>query len=158
VAALDQKRRLPVLGSSPPDDVPDAERPAWHWSAIGAVAIFLVWLPLAAGAAALAARIASGDQGAARPGAHLAIFALHAGGFALACLAGGYFIGRFGGKAGRREASVSGLAAATVAWALGIATTGLAWAPALVVLVLLASMGAVAGGIGGGFGRRHRGI
>src|SRR4051794_19575075 len=45
------KRRLPVLQA---DEVVegDEDRPPWHWSVIGTIAIFLVWLPLAAGASA----------------------------------------------------------------------------------------------------------
>ncbi|HVK69658.1 MAG TPA: hypothetical protein VM694_34610, partial [Polyangium sp.] len=54
----DKKRRLPLVQAGPPPDEPDAEdRPPWHWSGIGAVATFLVWLPLAAIAAKLGARL-----------------------------------------------------------------------------------------------------
>jgi hypothetical protein len=41
------KRRLPMLPKVEVADESDEDRPPWHWSAIGAVAIFIAWLPLA---------------------------------------------------------------------------------------------------------------
>ncbi len=38
--------------------------------------------------------------------------------FAIACFAGGFLVGRFGAKAGAKEATVAGFLAAAVAWAL----------------------------------------
>ena len=147
MSAPDGKRRLPVLnqGGGPAGSDPGEDRPPWHWSIIGAVTIFLVWLPLAA----LAARI---DALAAMIGLQLA-------GFLIGTFAGGFFVGRFGGRAGPREATISGFAAAALGWALGAAAPGpgpgaATWA---LLLVLMGGLGATTGRLGGrfGFSKRH---
>lgn len=153
------RRRLPVI-QAPPEDDEAQDRPAWHWSIIGLIAIFLAWLPLASLVNALfasslrgAAAPSSGESGAARG----AMFAANALCFGVAALAGGYLVGRFGGRAGRREAAVSGALTAALAWL--IALTGappgsyVAWSP------LLVAMTAIGGGssyVGGRIGLRAR--
>ena len=158
------KRRLPVIGSSPPEE-PEVERPPWHWSAIGAAAIFLAWLPLAA----LAAWLTSGMLGRAGVDGtapapvelrlRLLMIAVHVFAFGLACFAGGYLVGRFGDKAGVKEATVAGFVAAAVAWALAAAQPGqaspgaLAW---ILILVAVAVLGTGVAHVGGRYGRRWR--
>ncbi len=157
-----ERVHLPVLGSAPPEPG-DEERPPWHWSAIGAVAIFLAWLPLAAGASYLAAR----SLEAAPPGevatlslrARALMVGSHALAFALASFAGGFLVGRFGGKAGPKEAAAAGLFAATLAWALAAAQPGgagpgaIAWA---LILAAVVAIGAGAAWAGGRVGLRGR--
>ncbi len=162
--AADGKRRLPVLQNK--EDEGD-ERPPWHWSAIGAVAIVLVWLPLSMLSGLIArrtyARYVPGDDAAATA---RAIEAMSAGqklwlGFlvvlgplvslALAAFAGGVMVGRFGGRAGKREAAVAGLSAAGVSAALSapamLADTGpVTWAFTAAFLLGLAALAAYFGG------------
>lgn len=158
-----ERVRLPVVGSPAPPEPGDEERPPWHWSAIGAVAIFLAWLPLAAGATYLAARSID-----APPPGEAAILSLraralmvgsHVLAFAIASFAGGFLVGRFGGKAGTKEATVAGLFAATLAWALAAAQPGgagpgaVAWA---LILGAVVAIGAGAARVGGRVGVRGR--
>jgi hypothetical protein len=164
------RRRLPVLGASPPPE--DAERPPWHWSGIGAVLTFSFWLPLAAAATWLSQRLldrlipgegpeaiatflaqASGGERAmvkAALSAPALVSCLVSAGFA------GFVVGRFGGKAGPREAAVGGLVAGTVASALAASGGG-----GLVALLWLwppvAGLGLLGGYLGGRIGRRKRG-
>jgi tRNA-(ms[2]io[6]A)-hydroxylase len=149
----DGKRRLPVLSGAPPEE-PDEERPPWHWSAIGAVASFLVWLPLATAAAVLSRSLLGDDAGA--PRAPLAMVGLHAGGFALGCAAGGFLVGRFGGRAGPRQAAVSGLLVAAVAWSVGVAAAGLAGVGGLTAAPVLGALGGATAWLGGWAGFRAR--
>jgi tRNA-(ms[2]io[6]A)-hydroxylase len=141
------------------------DRPPWHWSGIGLLAIFLVWLPLASLVNALVARMlrsvdpADGvDLAAAAPaGARTAMIGSNALCFALAALAGGYLVGRFGGRAGPKEAGVGGLLTAVLAWAIALAQTQ-AIAP-LVWSLLLLVMGALGWGaayLGGRLGLKGR--
>ena len=143
-------------------DEPEGERPPWHWSAIGAVAIFAAWLPLAplAGwaARALAARAA---PGATDTGGRLWLAANLLGpplaAFLVAACAGGAVVGRFGGRAGTKEAAVAGTVAAATAWALGLASTerGLD-AAALGLLAAILVAGALSATFGGRLGVARR--
>ncbi len=128
----DGKRRLKVL--QPKDDDDGEARPPWHWSAIGAVAIFLVWLPLAylsqLWVQARYAALGTPEQAAEAfrtmsPLLRLS-FGLHTVlgpilSLVLACLAGGMFVARFGGGAGAgsNEAMAAGLAVAGIASLIG---------------------------------------
>ncbi|MRG96818.1 hypothetical protein [Polyangium spumosum] len=168
--APDKKRRLPLVQAGPPPDEPDAEdRPPWHWSGIGAVATFLVWLPLAAIAAKLGARIVDqaelgvpvpeGARTAVPLSAQLALIGLQLAGFLVATLSGGLLVGRFGGKAGPKEGAVGGFVAAALAWALAAAapTPGPGAPIWAALLVLLGGLGAGCGFLGArwGYTRRH---
>ncbi|WP_437277297.1 hypothetical protein WME90_39600 [Sorangium sp. So ce375] len=151
-AAAPEKRKLPVLQSS--GDEEGEDRPPWHWIALGTVAIFIAWLPLAGLVNTLLRRLIerAGDaevQGSVR----LAMVGLNAIAFALAGVAGGYLVGRFGGRAGRREAAASGAVVATLAWALALAegapAGALGWALLLVVVVSIGGAASYAGGLAG---------
>lgn len=148
MSAPDGKRRLPLAPRAEVAEPKDEQRPPWHWSAIGVVGIFVFWLPLAMVVnAALGAR--TGALGAA----------LNAAAFALASFGAGYSIGRFGGAAGRREAAVAGAAAALVATAIaawGAAKLGDLLAALLLVLAVMAPLGAGAAWAGGALGVRGR--
>src|SRR5512140_1119291 len=94
----DKKRRLPIVSQpSEQEDAPEEERPPWHWSGIGVVATFLVWLPLAAIAGKLGARIADDAQrgdGTLPLRAVVSLILLQLLGFLLAVFAGGFLVGR----------------------------------------------------------------
>ena len=158
------RKRLPVLQDEEGDEEAQ-DRPPWHWSGIGVIAIFLAWLPLASLVNTLVARmLRSADPAdgvelaaAAPAGARAVMMGSNALCFALAALAGGYLVGRFGGRAGPKEAGVSGLLTAVVAWALAISQTPsiapLVW---LLLLLVMGSLGWVAAYLGGRLGLRGR--
>jgi tRNA-(ms[2]io[6]A)-hydroxylase len=134
----DKKRHLPLLSQAEVAAEGDEDRPPWHWSAIGAVGVFVFWFPL----------IFAVNAVLAGPGPAWA--ALNVAAFLLASFGAGFVVGRFGGKAGRREATVGGAAAGGVAW-LAAVTQGaragiLVWAILLVVIVGLGGGAALAGG------------
>jgi MFS family permease len=164
VADPEQRRRLPVLQSNDEGKGGGGEgedRPPWHWSAIGAVATFVVWLPLAFLTAALLKGVLHGgdriDPETASRAAVAAVIVLNALAFALGAFAAGLLVGRVGGKAGRREATVSGLAAAVIAWGYAAADGArsglLVWA---LLLALMAGLGAGSAYLGGRLGLRLR--
>ncbi len=96
-----RKRSLPVLQSSA-DGEPEEPRPAWHWVGFGTIAVFAVWLPLTF----VAARVAGTLTATLAAGPHVVALAL-------AALAGGYLVGRWG--SGSREAMLAGTATGGVA-------------------------------------------
>src|SRR5262245_7653689 len=113
MASADGKRRLPVLqAKDADDDVPD--RPGWHWIFVGAAATILAWLALATAVNAPAKGLSGGSE---RVAAFVAIGGNLAA-FAVAALAGGLLVGRFGARAGRREALLGGGIAAACGWGL----------------------------------------
>jgi tRNA-(ms[2]io[6]A)-hydroxylase len=126
---VEKKRRLPVLKTQA-DEGDEAEaRPPWQWVGFGALAIFVVWVPLAY----LTGLVMTGVPAVA--GSRWASLAVGASGLALASLAGGFLVGRWGGKAvGVREASLAGFAAALIAWVISLGTPG-AWAGFVTVFV-----------------------
>lgn len=151
-----------MLSSAAPHAEADAERPPWHWSAIGAVSVFLVWGPLAMLAEAIGARLVGSAFDASDPAsvaAHLAsaaplersrfwiaVIGLPASSFVVAAALGGALVATFGGKAGLREATVAGVAAAVIVWALAAVRVGLVGSLAtLVVVALLGAASAWAG-------------
>lgn len=149
----DTKRRLPVLKAS---DEPEADdRSPWHWAVLGAVAIFVVWLPLAAGAASLGQRwLAAVDPASVSGALRARLVVVHALAFALACVAGGLLVRRYGARTKTREPFVSGVLAALIAWVLAV-TQGASTAPLfswIVLLVVVASIGGFAGALGGRIG------
>ncbi len=133
----DKKRHLPLLPKVEVAAEDDEDRPPWHWSAIAALGVFVFWLPLILA------------LNGALPGPGAVWVSLNAAAFALACAVSGFLVGRYGGKAGPREAMVGGAAAAATAW-LAAATQGmrgpLTWALLLAVLVALGGGAARAGG------------
>jgi len=146
----DGKRHLPVLQSPPPEEEPD--RPPWHWAAIGAVATLLAWLPLAMLAQAAAQRLLEPHVrvGAPPPTPRqwlllgVVSLALHLVPLGIGSLLGGMLVGRFGGAAGKKEATAAGIAAASVALVASLLTGGfgglLGWLLAAVVLITLAAL------------------
>ena len=140
-----EKRRLPVLREPEVAAPGDEERPPWHWAVIGALGVFVLWVPLA--------MVINGPLAMNTPAA---IVALNAAAFALAAFASGFLVGRFGGRAGRREAMVGGVAAGVTAW-LVAASQGLrgpvTWA---LLLALIVTLGGGAARAGGAFGVSRR--
>lgn len=160
-----------MLQASASDDGPP--RPPWHWAGIGAALVFAVWAPLAMLAQAVSAWVlrrsvpeddrqlgawlasASALEQARFWGAVLA-FPLLA--FALACFAAGALVGRFGGRAGAREATAAGALAAALAWSLAAAllgSSGAVWNAAAAFVVLVPTGALVARG-GARWGERRR--
>jgi len=139
---MDQKRRLPVLKTPGEEGADEPPRPPWQWVGFGAVAIFVVWTPLAY-LAGLAGRRLAGLEASVFVSA--GIFALSS---VLAALAGGYLVGRWGAAGvGVREAALAGLAAALVACVLAWMQGGLSLGP-LVTVVLLVPGAALGGRLG----------
>ncbi len=140
----DNKRRLPVLRES---ELPaeDEDRPPWHWSAITTIGAFVFWFPLIFAVNAIAAA----------PGAAWAV--LNAAAFALANFTVGFLVGRFGGKAGKRETTVGGAAAGGVAWLAAVAQgAGAGLVPWLLVLIAIVALGGGASRAGGALGVARR--
>jgi len=154
-----KKRRLPLLPKEEVADESDIERPAWHWSAIGVVAIFVLWLPLTFITAALSKRLLAEatEEGAAPISARLGVAGMNLLAFALASFLGGAIIGRFGGSAGLKEATVAGLVTASIGWAtIAFSGAGLTLSGGAALLLLLIAVGAAAARGGGAVGLRQR--
>jgi hypothetical protein len=170
--AMTKRRHLPVVGNSgpqptstEPNEPAEEERPAWHWSGIGTVMIFAVWLPLASLSTWISKLLIQqsvtplpSSQAHPNVALNLALFALHAGAFGLASWAGGGVVGRFGAQAGPREATVSGLGAAAIAWLLTVTAlpSGMIW-KALWLLIPVSLLGMGGAYLGGKFGVSKRG-
>jgi tRNA-(ms[2]io[6]A)-hydroxylase len=140
-----EKRRLPVLQPKPENPEDDSEpRPPWHWIGFGVVGIFGAWLPLAALAQAIGLRLARAKLGSSddldtiharvvelprgdRAAVWLALLAPQVMALALASLAGGFLIGRWGKRAGVREAAIAGAAVSALAGMLSCSSGGAAW-------------------------------
>jgi hypothetical protein len=140
---VETKRRLPVL-KVPSDDGDDdaTARPPWQWVGFGALAIFVVWLPLAFLAAWIASRL---NASGASPVAAVIVLAA---GLALAALAGGFLVGRWGASGvGVREAALAGLASAIIASALAFGAPGALWG-ALATVVVAVPFAALGGKLG----------
>ena len=155
----DGKRRLPLAPRIDVADEADEDRPPWHWSGFGAIGVLVLWLPLAFIVNGLLK--GAGDAvDAVDLRVEVAMIALNAAAFALASFGAGFLVGRFSGKAGRREATVAGLAAAAVAWGLAAVqglradlVTVVTWA---LILAVMSTLGAGAGRAGGALGVRRR--
>lgn len=108
---MQPKRRLPLVNDHLDEENDGDTRPPWQWVGFGALAIFVVWLPLSWLAMLAAQRI----DGSA-PYMTLVRAVPSALGLALAALAGGFLVGRWGTAGVRvREAALAGLAVALVA-------------------------------------------
>lgn len=139
---MDKKRRLPVLKTQD-DELEGAEaRPPWQWVGFGALAIFVVWVPLAYVTGILASRVEA--VASSRVGSVL----VASSGLAVAALAGGFLVGRWGGKdVGVREAALAGLAAALIASVSSLGTPG-AWAGALIIPLIAVPFAWLGGRVG----------
>lgn len=158
MAEPDGKRRLPILQNKAPQEESEAEeRPPWHWSGIGVVVDFLVWLPIAAAIAALTARL---SQNTVTPalGLGILVVGMHLFGFWLATFVGGFFIGKFGGEAGPKEGAMSGFVTAAIAVALAAASPAANAAIWIwpVLLVIVGGSGATSGFFGAKVGKKGR--
>jgi hypothetical protein len=145
----DDKRRLPVL--QPKAEAEEPARPPWHWVGFGAVAIFVVWLPLAYVAEAVSRRLTAGAlEHAETLSRHdrlvllARIAAPQALALVLASVAGGFLVTRFGKGTRGRDAAFAGLAVGLLALGLTFAQAGPSVAP--IVVPLLAAASAAAGG------------
>lgn len=164
---MPDKRSLPLL-QEPSGEDPLPSRAPWQWVALGTVAIFVVWLPLAAACQALAARIVSHWLGtfASPEEAALALARVDSDirlratvvlvgfplvGLVVASFGGGALVGRWGGSAGVREAALSGASAALIAALLTLLSGALSWAPLLAI-----PPAALAAAVGGALGRALR--
>ncbi len=124
-------------------------RSAWQWVAFGALAILVVWLPLALVGVAATVSFGRFDQG---PFVAQLLAGTSALALAVAAMMGGLLVGRWGGPAaGVREAALSGLAVAGLAVAMSAAKFGFD-AGELVAAPIATGFAA----IGGALGRRTK--
>ncbi len=162
-------RRLPVLQSSS-DDAP--QRPPWHYLVIGAGFTVTLWLPLAIVATWVGSRLALWVFGAAAesdlPAAVARASATQKGwaavlqaaplmlSFCLACFGSALLVGRFGGKAGVREAVLGNLFGSAVVLGLSLLAGGVGGAVAAAAGAFMGASAALAGWAGARLGRRLR--
>lgn len=159
----------PVIQSSPDEGEP---RPPSHWVAIAAALALALWAPLVLLALplgrAIAARVAGVDDvsqlataattsPALRAAVAAALIVPVLASLALAAGATGAIVGRFGGRAGAREAVLGCTLAALVAWGMSVSGGALRpWPVAAVTALLLGALAAVFAGLGARIGRRRR--
>ena len=166
-------RRLPVIQSKAPEDAAAEERPAWHWIPIGAGFVLTIWIPLALIALWLSQKLGALIAPTGDPEAFASAMAAASAtqrlllglatlgplvlSYAVATLSAGALVGRFGGKAGRREASLAGLLAAGAAWSFAAASGSLSpWPVALGSFAVLAGSGILLTRWGAGLGIKKR--
>ncbi|MFO0590173.1 MAG: hypothetical protein U0441_21705 [Polyangiaceae bacterium] len=146
-------------GASGGEEPPEEERPPWHWIPLGAFATFLVWLPLAAGTERIVRHFLDAADARGEPiaAAGLVLLCGHAVAFALGATCAGVLVGRLGKGIGRREAPLGGALAAALAWLIA-ANQGTPGGPLVwgLLLVILCSLGAAFGSLGGTLGKRWR--
>lgn len=150
-------RRLPVIQEPTGEDAEAAARPAWQWVLIGSGLLVTIWTPFVAVTLAIARKIAGSAAGGAAPGPGLAAVLVGLT-FALACLAAGYLVARFGVRTRPRHAVFSGLLAAAEIWLLAL--LGGAFPSALVGVSALLSLSVLAAGfcaLGPVLARRNKG-
>ena len=160
-----------MIQSNSPDE--GESRPPSQWVAIAAALALALWVPLVLLALglgrALAARIAGVDDvsklaaGAAsatpmvRSAVAGALIVPALASLAGACAATGAIVGRFGGRAGAREAVLGCTLAALVAWGTSVSSGALRpWPVAAVTAVFLGALAALFAGLGARAGRRRR--
>jgi hypothetical protein len=121
---MEPRRRLPLLKETDgAGGAGDATRAPWQWVGFGALAIVAVWVPLSW--LSLLAAVRLGDAPRAAAIAIAARVVVLAAGLAVAALAGGYLLGRWGtAGVGTREGALAGLVAALAATALAWGTGG----------------------------------
>lgn len=146
-------RRLPVIQEPAGEDADAAARPPWQWVLIGSGLLVTIWTPSVAVCLAVARKISAEN---AAVGAEVAAV-LVATTFALASVAAGYLVARFGTKTRARHAVLAGLVASAEIWLLAL--MGGAFASALVggsALISLAALAALFSGFGGWLRRRKK--
>lgn len=149
-------RRLPVIQEPTGDDAAAAARPAWQWVLIGSGLLVTLWTPAVAVTLTLAQKISAARLGAPALGPAPAA-GLVAVTFALASLAAGYLVARFGPRTRPRHALLAGLAAAVEIWLL--AWMGGAFVSVWVAVSALLSLSALSSGfcaLGGWLHRRKK--
>lgn len=149
-------RRLPVLQEPSGEDAEAALRPAWHWVLIGSGLLVTIWTPTVGVVITVARKLAAAQSGGAPLGPGVAA-GLVATTFALASVAAGYLVARFGRRTQLRHALLAGLSAALEIWVL--AWMGGAFDSVLVAGTALLSLSALGGGfcaLGGRLGRRKK--
>lgn len=166
-------RRLPVLQNTEPAEERAEQRPRSHWVVIAAGLTLSIWVPLSMLGLALGrvvsmrlmgtddphalSEAASRASAAVRALAVAALLSPALLSLAVAAWVAGALVGRFGGRAGQREAVVGGGMGALVAWVLAMLGGALgSWPVALGTALVLVSAGSLAGGLGGRFGRKRR--
>ncbi len=143
------KRRLPVLQTAVGEDPDVPPRPAWQWVVFGALAIFVVWLPLAWITATV---MTSRAEPRFAPGVQALLFGA---GLVVAALAGGYLLGRWGTRAvGVREAALAGVSAGAIAATLG--SMGLALPLRVLVAAVAVALASAPAALGGRLGMKKR--
>ena len=162
-------RRLPVVQNKASEDEAAEQRPRSHWVAIMAGFVLTLWLPLVVlaqmlGRLAVNRLIDAGDPEAlasaptgTRVAVTIALMLPPISSFAIASWAAGALVGRFGDRAGVREAATGALFAALAACAIALLGGALRPWPVLLGSVVLLSVIAVSfGALGGRFGVRKR--
>lgn len=160
-------RRLPVLQEAASQD---DSRPAWHWMLIGTLFALSIWVPWAMLSTWASTRVVHRLVGDVPPegiadqlatasamtkfGVWLAVTAGPILTFALACASAGVLVGRFGSRAGAKQAAQGAALAGAVGALLTIVQVG--WVVSLGSLVVLVPAGAGAGWLGGRLGERLR--
>jgi hypothetical protein len=135
-------RRLPVIQEPTGEDAGAASRPAWQWSLIGSGLLVTIWTPTVGVVLAVARKLAASRQGAPALGPSLAAV-LVAATFALAGIAAGYLVARFGRRTQLRHVIGAGLLASLEIWAL--AWLGGAFTSIGVAVSALLSLGVLGG-------------
>ncbi len=139
-----------MLQSKDAEDAAAEARPTWHWVVIGAGFVVTIWIPLAMIALAIGRMLAGVLGGVALV---LSVWVS----FSVACLAAGALVGRFGGRAGKRHAMLSGVAGAAGVWLLALFSGALSpWTVGLTSALILPATAAFFARWGGGFGERKR--
>src|SRR5262245_60857010 len=114
---------LPVLGEKKPTllekaelgDESAGERSPVAWIGLGTMATFVALVPLAM-LAMLGAHAIANAKGVSSGVATAGLVAVAIVTLALSSWAGGYLVGRFGGKAGVREGALSGAVVGLILW------------------------------------------
>jgi hypothetical protein len=156
--AGDGKRRLPLV-KEPDAHEEDVERPPWHWSIIGAIAVLIAWLLLGMLSQLILSRFYPwlGDPLAAGGPVRGGLVASGSLSLVVAAFGGGVFVGRFGARAGSPQAAAAGALAVVPPWLLvAIGAPADAIPLLVVVLVVLAAVGAAFAYLGGRLGLRVR--
>ena len=156
-----EKKRVPVIQPASHEEEDSEARPLWQWSLLGVALTFTLWVPLAAGAQVISNRLIASTLGdfasteemnralvslSTEASRRLSVqfFVLHAAALGVSSFAGGYVVGKYGGKGGPRAALGCGLLVA--GFALALAAVNESVSARSVLLVLLSAPLSFAGG------------